>query len=401
MDEHLAFKGKAGKLDERVFSKLKLLCRPVKARQDNAQQGNETTLVSKDDVPFYNTRLVLRTVEKPWTGDLSEEEIENNLEQIILHYAIVPQVAYYRNKQTVSFVAPYFGGGTLDEVIQKERDKTAAVETEIPSERKPEITLERPQTLEWKDKLRILYQICRAIEYLHQPPKCERKPVSHGNICMQNVLLDEQKNARLLFLTPKSVEGGVGEEQFQEDKNKDVHAFKENASESDLRGEGINWWTPLQDVGKTKEKCEICCVNKPEKTFEKLTHDQFCGSKIQMCVGCLRNWQFNPVKCHTCDQDKIRSPVGDGWCAIMIAGTDEKQDITKRFEDDIEKLKDRVITKVTLMGVRNNVVTVKKSNTTYGEQLEKAFNNVDTPEITTIVLVYSGHHWDGIFQLDT
>ncbi|XP_052786908.1 uncharacterized protein LOC128222104 isoform X1 [Mya arenaria] len=231
MDEHLAFKGKAGKLDERVFSKLKLLCRPVKARQDNAQQGNETTLVSKDDVPFYNTRLVLRTVEKPWTGDLSEEEIENNLEQIILHYAIVPQVAYYRNKQTVSFVAPYFGGGTLDEVIQKERDKTAAVETEIPSERKPEITLERPQTLEWKDKLRILYQICRAIEYLHQPPKCERKPVSHGNICMQNVLLDEQKNARLLFLTPKSVEGGVGEEQFQEDKNKDVHAFKEIGSQ--------------------------------------------------------------------------------------------------------------------------------------------------------------------------
>ncbi|XP_052787552.1 uncharacterized protein LOC128222541 isoform X2 [Mya arenaria] len=173
------------------------------------------------------------------------------------------------------------------------------------------------------------------------------------------------------------------------------------SKKSDLRGEGINWWTPLQDVGKTKEKCEICCVNKPEKTFEKLTHDQFCGSKIQMCVGCLRNWQFNPVKCHTCDQDKIRSPVGDGWCAIMIAGTDEKQDITKRFEDDIEKLKDRVITKATLMGVRNNVVTVKKSNTTYGEQLEKAFNNVDTPEITTIVLVYSGHHWDGIFQLDT
>ncbi|XP_052787556.1 uncharacterized protein LOC128222544 isoform X1 [Mya arenaria] len=430
MDEHLAFNGKAGKLDERVFSKLKLLCRPVKARQDNAQQGNETTLVSQDDVPFYNTRLVLHTVEKPWTGDLSEEEIENNLEQIILHYAIVPQVAYYRNEQTVSFVAPYFGGGTLDEVIQKERDKTAAIETEIPSDRKPEIALERPQTLEWKDKLRILYQICRAIEYLHQPPKCERKPVSHGNICMQNVLLDEQKNARLLFFTPKSVEGGVGEEQFQEDKNKDVQAFIEMTHdflkqsrkktdvlarkqtavtmtdikkelESGLRGEGINWWTPSQDVGKTKDKCEICCINKPEKTFQKLTHDRLCGSKIQMCVGCLWNWQYNPVKCHTCDQDKIRSPVGDCWGAIIIAGTDEKQEITKSFEDDIEKLKDRVITKATLMGVRNNVVTVKKSNTTYGEQLEKAFNNVDTPEITTIVLVYSGHHGDGKFQLDT
>ncbi|WAR29102.1 hypothetical protein MAR_002670, partial [Mya arenaria] len=232
MDEQLAFNGKAGKLDERVFSKLKLLCRPVKARQNTAKQGNETTFVSQDDVPFYNTRLVLRTVEKPWTGDLSKEEIENNLEQIILHYAIVPQVAYYINKQTVSLVSPYFGGGTLDEVIQKERDKKATIETEIPSDRKPEIALERPQTLEWKDKLRILYQICRAIEYLHQPPKCERKPVSHGNICMQNVLLDEQKNARLLFLAPKSVEGRVREIQFQEDQNKDVQTFKEMAQEA-------------------------------------------------------------------------------------------------------------------------------------------------------------------------
>ncbi|WAR29067.1 hypothetical protein MAR_002635, partial [Mya arenaria] len=209
MDELLAFNGKAGKLNE-----------------------------AKGDVPLYNTRLVIRTVDKPWAGDLSEKDIENNLEQTILHYAIVPQVAYYRNAQTVNFVAPFFGGGTLDEVIQREREKTAEIETERPSERKPEIEAEIPserkqeitaessQTLEWKDKLRILYQICRAIEYLHQPPKCERKPVSHGNICMQNVLLDEQKNARLLFLAPQSDEVEVGTEQFQEDKNKDVQAFK-------------------------------------------------------------------------------------------------------------------------------------------------------------------------------
>ncbi|XP_052786398.1 uncharacterized protein LOC128221834 [Mya arenaria] len=289
----------------------------------------------------------------------------------------------------------------------------------------------KPQTLQWKNMLRILYQICRAIEYLHQPPKCERKPVSHGNICMQNVLLDEQNNARLLFLSPKSVEGGVEEEQFQKDKNKDVQAFKEMAQEalqqnrkkaasdvlahiqradtmtdikkelqSGLRGEDINWWTPSQDDGKKEEKCEICCVNKPEKTFAKLTHDRFCVSKIHICVGCLWNWRYNPVKCHSCDEDKIRSPVGDRWGAIFIAGTDKKEDITKRFEDDIEKLKDRVITKAILMGVKDNVVTVKKSTTTYGEQLEKAFSKIDTPEITTIVLVYSGHHGDKGFQLD-
>ncbi|XP_052787546.1 uncharacterized protein LOC128222537 isoform X2 [Mya arenaria] len=301
-------------------------------------------------------------------------------------------ISLRKKLRTVNFVAPYFGKGTLDTVIQKERET------------------EKPQTLQWKNKLRILYQICRAIEYLHQPPKCERKPVSHGNICMQNVLLDEQNNARLLFLSPKSVEGGVEEEQFQKDKNKDVQAFKEMVQEalqqnrkkaasdvlahiqradtmtdlkkelqSGLRGEDINWWTPSQDDGKKEEMCEICCVNKPEKTFAKLTHDRFCVSKIHICVGCLWNWRYNPVKCHSCDEDKIRSPVGDRWGAIFIAGTDKKEDITKRFEDDIEKLKDRVITKAILMGVKDNVFTVKKSTTTYGEQLEKAFSKIDTP----------------------
>ncbi|WAR29110.1 hypothetical protein MAR_002678 [Mya arenaria] len=354
MDEYLAFNGKAGKLDERVFSKLKLLCRPVKVAEDNAQQCNENTLVSKGDVPLYDTHLVIRTVEKPWAGDLYEEEIENKLEQRILHYAIVPQVAYYRNEQTVSFVAPYFGRGTLDKVIQKERETTADIKTEIPSERKPERATEIPQTLEWKDKFRILYQICRAIEYLHQPPTCERKHVSHGNICMQNVLLDAQTNARLLFLSPKSVEGGVGDEQFQDDKNKDAVTMTDIKTELKLyiRSEGINWWTPSQDDGEKKDKCEICCVNKPEKTFDKLTHDRYCVYKIQLCVGCLWNWRYNPVKCHTCDQDKIRSPVGDGWGAILIAGIDDKDTNTKLFEKDIDKIKDRVITEATMMGVR-------------------------------------------------
>ncbi|XP_052786394.1 uncharacterized protein LOC128221831 isoform X2 [Mya arenaria] len=468
MRELLAFNGKAGKLNEGVFTTLKLICRPEKAKQakqGNAPQGNNTTRVSKGDVPLYNTRLVIRTVEKHWAGDLSEEDIEKNLEQTILHYAIVPQVAYYRNAQTVSFVAPFFGGGTLDEVIQREREETAKIATERPSKRKPEIEAERPserkqeitaessQTLEWRDKLRILYQICRAIEYLHQPPECKRKPVSHGDICMQNVLLDEQKNARLLFLSPKSVEGEVGDKQFQEDKNKDVQAFTDMAHdllgqsgkkaasyllpriqeavtitdikkelESGLRKEDIKYWTSTQDDGKKKDddgkkkdgdgkkkdagvtkkdRCEICCVNKPEMTFVKLQHAKSCPSKIKICVGCLWNWQYNPVKCHSCDQEKIQSPVGDRWGAILIAGTDTNEDITKCFEDDIKKLENEVITNVTLMGVRDNVVTVKKSTTTYREQLKNAFSKIGISKINTIVLVYSGHHGDEGFQLDT
>ncbi|WAR29317.1 hypothetical protein MAR_002885 [Mya arenaria] len=73
----------------------------------------------------------------------------NYLEQRILHYAIVPQVAYYRNEQYVSFVSPYFRGGTLEEEIQKETENTSVNTTETPVQK---------TTLQWKEKIRILYQ---------------------------------------------------------------------------------------------------------------------------------------------------------------------------------------------------------------------------------------------------
>ncbi|WAR29090.1 hypothetical protein MAR_002658, partial [Mya arenaria] len=380
MDVRLAFNGKAGKLNERVFKKLKAICQPVIAGQDNTRKGNARTLVSQGDVPLYDTRLVIRTVEKPWAGDLSDEEIENDLEQRILHYAIVPQVAYYRNEQTVSFVSPYFRWGSLEEVIQKEAAKTSENTTEKPAVEITENATQKPQNLGWKEKLRVLYQICCAIAYLHEPPNCDRKPVSHGNISMKSILLDERKNARLLYFAPTSDKGGVGEEQFQEDKNKDVQAFKDIAYEvfkhgrkkiasdiqksvtmeeikttlmSLLRQSDIKWWTASSNMNTTKIKCDICCVNKPEMFYKKLQHDQSCVTKIQMCVGCLWNWRYNPVKCHSCDQGKIQSPV------------------------------------------------VKTSTTTHSEQLEKAFSNIDTPEINTLVLVYSGHHGEEGFRIDS
>ncbi|WAR29121.1 hypothetical protein MAR_002689 [Mya arenaria] len=205
---------------------------------------------------------------------------------------------------TVSFVAPFFGGGTLDEVIQREREKTAEVATIRPSERKPEIAAESSQT-----PLDIF--------------------ISHQNAKVTHDVLEQSRKK-----AASDVLAHIQKAVTMTDIKKEL--------ESCLRGEGINWWTQSQDDGKKKDKCEICCVNKPEKTFVNLPHDRSCRSKIQMCVGCLWNWRYNPVKCHSCNQEKIQSPVGDHWGAILIAGTDEKEEgITKRFEDDIEKLMDR------------------------------------------------------------
>ncbi|XP_052786424.1 uncharacterized protein LOC128221845 [Mya arenaria] len=403
-----AFNGKAAELNERVFKLLESACLPIKE--------NGTTLVSQGSVPFYDTFLVIHKPEKPWTDDTTAEKIKVQLEERFLHYAIVPQVAYHRNEQTVRFVSPYFRGGSLEKAIQKETDKIQDKQTA------------KPQTLDLNEKLRILYQICCAIQYLHEQPDCDRN-VTHGDISLKRILLDEQKNARLLFFTPSSFEG---DKKFTHEKSKDEQDFikvlfavlkgtpgreaeklLKYASDKDVtlkkisdKLEGlvgrnnIDRWTRSQDA---KKKCEICCVNEPEPFCNELHHSLSCKTKIQMCVGCMRNWQYNPVKCHSCDQAKIQSPVGDGWGALLIAGTDEENPYaTKQFENDIAKMEKNVITDVTVMGIRKEkVITVKKSTTNYTEQLDNAFRDIDTQGISTLVLVYSGHHFDARFNLDS
>ncbi|XP_052786102.1 uncharacterized protein LOC128221536 [Mya arenaria] len=297
------------------------------------------------------------------------------LEQRILHYAIVPQVAFFRNEQTVSFVSPYFRGGNLEQAIQNETDKTPG--------KTPHKPTAKPQTLSLPEKLRILQQICCAIKYLHQPPKCDRKAVTHGNINMKNVILDEQKNARLLVLKPRSVEG-VGEEQFTGDKNKDVHDFKEMICKV------------LIDDSKTKDSI-LKSVSKKAVTFEDISKNL----EVNLRQTGITKWTTSQETSKKCEICCVNKP-GDRWGAILIAGTDKKPDVRKRFEDDIAKLKDKLITEVTVMGVREkNVITVTKSSTQYDEQLKKAFNQIDTSDINTLVLCYSGHHGDARFELDS
>ncbi|WAR29543.1 hypothetical protein MAR_003111 [Mya arenaria] len=107
-----------------------------------------------------------------FNGKAAELNERVQLEQRYLHYAIVPQVAYYRN---------------------------------------------------------------------------EEKAVTHGDISLKRVILDEQKNSRLLFFTPSSVEG---DEKFTNDKSKDVQDFIKGCdTEKDLRQTGGDGWGALLIAG--------------------------------------------------------------------------------------------------------------------------------------------------------
>ncbi|WAR08178.1 hypothetical protein MAR_018136 [Mya arenaria] len=182
------------------------------------------------------------------------------LEQCVLHFAIVPQLAFYRDEDQISFISPFFRGGNL--VKAKE--------------------------LSWKDRLRILYHIACAIDYLHNPPCDGRAPVAHGGICRKNIVLDEQNNARLLYYGPSGIGEACSTGDIEREKAKDWNDFKQDTE---------------ANLGNQSKSDEPFC--------NELKHDQCLPEiKIQMCVGCLWNWRYNPVKCHSCDQPKIQSPVG-------------------------------------------------------------------------------------------
>ncbi|XP_052811063.1 uncharacterized protein LOC128238834 isoform X4 [Mya arenaria] len=436
----LVFNGKSVELDESVFTRLKAFCHPIKI--------NGTARLSEGAVPYYNRPIVICTRNKPLNTALSNTDVTTCLEQCVLHFAIVPQLAFYRDEDQISFISPFFRGGNL--VKAKE--------------------------LSWKDRLRILYHIACAIDYLHNPPCDGRAPVAHGGICRKNIVLDEQNNARLLYYGPSGIGEACSTGDIEREKAKDWNDFKQvlqemfsenNTSISSklldklwilkptweikanlttiLRETGSKRW--LRQNTDDKRKCEICLVNEYEPFCNELKHDQCLPEiKIQMCVGCLWNWRYNPVKCHSCDQPKIQSPVGactigllrvhyviqvrarvgyfafttlsrcvyewatlcalrhqgDGWGAILIAGSDPQ--IDRGFQGDIEQMKTQVITNPTSMGVRSeNTVVVQKSDIPYMCQLKNAFEKIGDQDkcISTLVLMYSGHHGNGRFCLES
>ncbi|WAR29540.1 LRSK7-like protein [Mya arenaria] len=150
-------------------------------------------------VPFYNQPLVICTRNKALDTALTDTDITTCLEHCVLHFAIVPQLAFYRDGKRVSYISPYFRGGNL----------------------------KNAKALSWRDRLRILYHISCAIDYLHKPPCDGRTPVAHGGISRKNIVLDEQNNARLLYYGPNDIGEAYRTGDIERDKAKDWEDFKQ------------------------------------------------------------------------------------------------------------------------------------------------------------------------------
>ncbi|XP_052219334.1 uncharacterized protein LOC127836681 [Dreissena polymorpha] len=163
--------------------------------------------------------------------------------------------------------------------------------------------------------------------------------------------------------------------------------------------ESIQKWSVLDD-----NNCEICIVNgqleKEDISFRRVSeiNHSNCATKIKICCACMRNSYINPVKCQECDNE-IKSIIGDGWGAILIAGFDEDND---SFRNDVMMFAQAISSKVLPSMCVSTVITIDSATQTtepVSVRIDDAFNTVMRHNVHTLVFLYSGHHGNDGFKV--
>ncbi|XP_052802243.1 uncharacterized protein LOC128232620 [Mya arenaria] len=160
-----------------------------------------------------------------------------------------------------------------------------------------------------------------------------------------------------------------------------------------MREVGAEKWTRKSEV-----ECEVCVVNHAAAESEFLKHDEMCFTPIKVCASCMRNSFLNPIICHTCET-KLQPFIGDKWGAILIAGNDENEKVTKTFTNDVQRLKEVITSRsVPVMCIREESIEVVtpnelgKEDNTMWSKVQSAFKKISMQNLKTLIVVYSGHH---------
>ncbi|XP_052799014.1 uncharacterized protein LOC128230620 isoform X2 [Mya arenaria] len=189
--------------------------------------------------------------------------------------------------------------------------------------------------------------------------------------------------------------------------SKEIHIKLENITRQHMSS--FKRWSPAQT---RPPKCEICLVNPFEESgCRYLKHSKSCRENIKVCIACMRNSYFNPIKCHSCDKERIDPFIGVGWGAVFVAGYDSNPEIAEVFKKDVEEMRS-CMTSVSLpvmcISEENTAVIEPNSGgnaTPENECLERtaienALKRIVDNDIETLVFYYSGHHGDSGFRLN-
>ncbi|KAH3803865.1 hypothetical protein DPMN_132135 [Dreissena polymorpha] len=105
----------------------------------------------------------------------------------------------------------------------------------------------------------------------------------------------------------------------------------------------------------------------------------------------MRNSYINPVKCQECDKE-IKSIIGDGWGAILIAGFDKDNN---SFRNDVNMFAHAISSKVLPSMCVSTVITIDSATQTtkpVSVGIDDAFKTIMIQNVHTLVFLYSGHH---------
>ncbi|XP_052282370.1 uncharacterized protein LOC127879519 isoform X1 [Dreissena polymorpha] len=144
--------------------------------------------ISRADVIPFQQRVVLKEIN---VGDAGEERTQfrksvtnEKLASRVMHFGILPLLAYHDDHKNGKyyFISPYLEKGDLYDTIKSDREKIKKNQTHL---------------LEWKIRMKVMYQVASAIDYMHTGNPY-RGTILHMDIKSKNILLDSQFNARLI-----------------------------------------------------------------------------------------------------------------------------------------------------------------------------------------------------------
>ncbi|XP_052241542.1 uncharacterized protein LOC127851699 isoform X3 [Dreissena polymorpha] len=169
-------------LDNKMIEELKM----ISWTNDQLKGGFGTVYISNKRVAGFKIRVVLKEIVLK-AGNSSQNRKEKSItnEKIasrLMHFGIVPLLAYHDDdiNRTYYFVSPYLENGDLYEAIAADRD-----------------CREKDIRLRWKTRIKIMYQIACAINFMHTGNEF-RRTVLHMDIKSKNIVLDTNFNARLI-----------------------------------------------------------------------------------------------------------------------------------------------------------------------------------------------------------
>ncbi|WAR02817.1 hypothetical protein MAR_009375 [Mya arenaria] len=345
-------------------------------------------------------------------GELATRSIANEkIASRLMHFAIVPLIAHFEDSR-MSYCIPSFGSKEFEcnarlvdfGFARELKEGTTSMETRVynfsdgyfPKEK---ITIPTMRHDVYNFGV-VIREVVTALPPLPLPGEKTThtlRTLSEFSSSIFEFLLKDDKVPNIARYIWK-----VSEECIKEEFRSSEEIHKRMECIIQQHWGSFKRWSPAETQSP---KCEICLVNPFEESgCRYLKHSKSCREHINVCIACMRNSYFNPIKCHSCDKERIDPFIGVGWGAVFVAGYDSNPEIAEAFKKDVEDMRS-CMTSVSLpvMCISEEKTEVIEPSTCGNDEkatIKAALKRIVAQDIETLVFYYSGHHGKDGFCLN-